>query len=166
MKKTGLLFIAAVCAVQFASAQTPANSIAQGLGIFVFPANGQSKEQQDADELACLRWAREQSGFDPLNPTQVQAAQVNRGPDGTAVVGAARGAAAGAAIGAIAGDAGRGAAIGAVAGGLSGRRQKVVRDEVQQQQNNRAAAGAEQQLRQNFNRAFSACMSGKGYTVN
>ena len=165
MKKLIIFLISAVCTIQLATAQAPTSTIAQGLGLFVFPGQGQTKEQQDADEMACFRWAREQSGFDPINPTRVEAAAVNRGPDGSMVGGAARGAAGGAAIGAIAGNAGRGAAIGATAGALSGRRQKVVGDEIQQQQNNRAAAAAEQEMRQSFNRAFSACLAGKGYTV-
>ena len=70
-----------------------------------------------------------------------------------------------AAIGAIAGDAGKGAAIGAVAGGLRGRRAKVVGDEMEQQQNDAAAAAQEKEMMDNFKKAFTACMEGKGYTV-
>ena len=140
-------------------------TLASGLGLFVFPSNDQDREQQDADEYACYKWAKEQTGVDPLNPPEVQAEQVDRSADGTAVRGAAGGAAAGAAIGAIAGDAGKGAAIGAVAGGLRGRRAKVVGDEVKQQQNNAAAAAATEEMMNNFKKAFSACMEGKGYTV-
>ena len=128
-------------------------------------SNDQTKEQQDADEMACYRWAKEQSGVDPMNPPEVQAAQVDRSADGSAVVGAAGGAAAGAAIGAIAGDAGQGAAIGAVVGGLRGRRAKVAGDQRQQQANNAAAAAASEELMNNFKKAFAACMEGKGYTV-
>jgi len=36
---------------------------------------------------------------------------------------------------------------------------------VQQQRNNQAAAAAEKELMDNFKKAFSACMEGKGYTV-
>ena len=141
------------------------DTLASGFGLYVFPAEDQSKEQQDADEMACYRWAKEQSGVDPMNPPEVQAAQVDRSADGSAVVGAAGGAAAGAAIGAIAGDAGQGAAIGAVVGGLRGRRAKRVGDERQQQANNAAAANAEVEMMNNFKKAFSACMEAKGYTV-
>jgi hypothetical protein len=141
------------------------DTLASGFGLYVFPSKDQTKEQQDADEMACYRWAKEQSGVDPLNPPSVQAAQVDRSADGSAIVGAAGGAAAGAAIGAIAGDAGQGAAIGAVVGGLRGRRAKVVGDQRQQQANNAAAAAASQDLMNNFKKAFAACMEGKGYTV-
>lgn len=140
-------------------------SIAKGLGLFVFPAEGQDKDQQELDEYKCYKWAKEQTGIDPINPPEVKAAEVDRSADGTAIRGAARGAAAGAAIGAIAGDAGDGAAIGAIVGGLRGRRAKVVGDELEQQANNQAAAATEKELMANFNKAFSACMEGKGYTV-
>lgn len=141
------------------------DSLSSGFGLYVFPSNDQSTEQQDADEMACYRWAKEQSGVDPMNPPEVVAAEVDRSADGTAVRGAAGGAAAGAAIGAIAGDAGQGAAIGAVVGGIRGRRSKVVGDERQQQANNAAASAAQTDLMNSFKKAFSACMEGKGYTV-
>jgi len=141
------------------------DTLAGGFGLYVFPSNNQSKEQQDADEMACYRWAKEQSGVDPMNPPEVTAAQVDKSADGSAIVGAAGGAAAGAAIGAIAGDAGQGAAIGAVVGGLRGRRAKVVGDSREQQANNAAAAAKQEELMNNFKKAFSACMEGKGYTV-
>jgi hypothetical protein len=141
------------------------DNLASGFGLYVFPSNDQSTEQQDADEMACYRWAKEQSGVDPLNPPEVVAVEVDRSMDGTAVRGAAGGAAAGAAIGAIAGDAGQGAAIGAVVGGIRGRRSKVVGDERQQQANNAAASAASAEMMNNFKKAFSACMEGKGYTV-
>ncbi len=72
-------------------------SIAKGLGLYVFPSKDQTKDQQELDEYKCYKWAKEQTGFDPVNPTKVQAKQVDRSVDGTAVRGAARGAAAGAA---------------------------------------------------------------------
>ena len=78
----------------------------------------------------------------------------------------ARGALAGVAIGAIAGDAGKGAAIGAVAGGLGGRRASRVGRSQQQQANNQAAGQAEADMMNSFKKAYSACLQGKGYTVN
>ena len=141
------------------------DTLASGLGLYVFPSNDQSKEQQDADEMACYKWAKEQSGVDPINPPEVQAAQVDKSADGSAIVGATGGAAAGAAIGAIAGDAGQGAAIGAVVGGIRGRRAKKYGDAKQQQANNAAASAAEQEMMNNFKKAFTACMEGTGYTV-
>jgi hypothetical protein len=144
---------------------TLAQGMAKSLGLYVFPANNQSQATQDADEMACYKWAINQTGYDPLNPPVVQGATVDRSPDGRAIGGAARGAAGGAAIGAIAGDAGKGAAIGALVGGIRGRRSKVVGDEMQQQANDQAAAAHSQELKNDYNKAFSACMEGKGYTV-
>jgi len=141
------------------------SSIAKSLGLYVFPPDGKDAAAQDADEAACFKWAKQQTGYDPLNPTQVQAQQVDQSPDGAGIRGGARGAAAGAAIGAIAGDAGKGAAIGAVAGALRGRRVKRASGQQQQQQANQNAAAMEQQYAADYNKAFSACMEGKGYTV-
>jgi hypothetical protein len=132
------------------------NQISSGLKLYVFPAKGQSKQQQKKDEFDCYLWAIEQSGIDPLNLPKV-AAPVQSGPTGGAVKGAAKGAAAGAAIGAIAGDAGKGAAIGATAGAMKGRQSG------KQAQAN--AAASEQEMKDNFNKAFSVCIEGKGYTI-
>jgi len=148
-----------------APATTPHTSFAKSLGMYVFPAKDQDQATQDKDDADCYRWAVEQSGVDPLNPTKVEAAKVDTAPDGTAVVGAARGAAAGVAIGAIAGDAGKGAAIGAVAGGLAGRRAKTVGDAQQQKANNQAASQEQTAMTDSFKKAFTACLEGKGYTV-
>lgn len=119
--------------------------------VYVYPRSGQSAEQQQKDAAECQQWAKSQSGVDP----NAAATGPDRGHRlGGAVGGAARGAALGAAVGAIAGDAGKGAAIGAVTGGVGGRR-GAIHGEQQQ-----AATKADQ-----FNRAFAACMDGRGYTV-
>jgi hypothetical protein len=139
--------------------------IAKSLGLYVFPTEEQDEKMQDADESYCYKWAIEQTGYDPLNPTEVKAVNVDTSPDGNAVKGAAVGAAGGAAIGAIAGDAGKGAAIGAVAGGVRGRRAKKGGDAQQQQANDQAAAAKSAELLEDYKKAFSVCMEGKGYTI-
>jgi Glycine-zipper domain len=142
------------------------NAMSVGLNLMVFPANGQSRQQQKIDEFDCYVWAMERSGVDPLNLPKVEAAATPSGPSGAAVGGAARGAAAGLAIGAIAGNAGRGAAIGATAGAIGGRN---AGRQAQSQQRNQAQANADreqQAIWDSFVRAFSACIAGKGYTVN
>jgi len=138
--------------------------ISKKLGMYVFPNDNQDAATQETDEIACYKWAKSQSGIDPMNIT-VEAEQVETGPDGSAVRGAARGAAAGAAIGAIAGDAGKGAAIGAAAGGMGGVRGKRTGDAQQQQKNEQSAVQQEQAMKAEFNKAFSVCMEGKGYTI-
>jgi hypothetical protein len=140
------------------------NQISQGLELFVFPTNGQSKQQQKIDEFECYKWAMEQTGIDPLNLPRVEP-ELQSGPTGGAVRGAARGAAAGAAIGAIAGDAGEGAAIGATAGALRGRRAGKRAQAQQNQQAQANTAAAEEETKNTYRKAFSACIEGKGYTI-
>lgn len=132
---------------------------AQG-DIMVYPAQGQSNEQLSKDRYECHMWAVQQSGFDPSN---AQAGQASPQPQqrGEVLRGGARGAAAGAAIGAIAGDAGKGAAIGAAAGGI--KRGFQQRDSNRNAQNQPAAPAPGQDA---YNRAISACLSGRGYSVN
>jgi hypothetical protein len=139
-----------------------ASDLYAGLDVFVYPSKGQSKDQQEQDEFACYKWGKEQTGFDPTQTVQqVTPAQ----PRGQIIGGAARGAALGAIGGAIGGDAGKGAAIGAGVGGGFGmmRRGRYMRQaEVAQQE-------AEQKYEASlagYKRAFSACMTGRGYTVN
>ena len=147
-----------------ASSQQSA-SVAKSLGIYVFPAKDQTKDQQDLDEFNCYKWAKEQSGVDPMNPPDVKAQPVETGPDGTMVRSTAKGAAMGAAIGAIAGDAGKGAAIGATSGGFVGLAQKRGQTQAKQQQAEATAQKQEAELMNNFKKAFSVCLEGKGYTV-
>jgi hypothetical protein len=36
--------------------------------LMIYPKNGQSKEQQSADQFECHNWAKGQTGFDPTQP--------------------------------------------------------------------------------------------------
>ena len=146
------------------TSQMTYNQISKGLGLFVFPTNGQSQQQQKTDEFECYKWAMEQTGIDPLNLPKVEV-ELQSGPSGGAVRGAARGAAAGAAIGAITGDAGEGAAVGATVGALRGRRAGKNAQAQQNQQAQANATAAEEETKNTFRKAFSACIKGKGYTV-
>ena len=137
---------------------------------YVYPAKGQSKQQQEKDQYQCYEWAKGQSGFDPMKqPKATSPPPPQQAPEGGLLRGGARGAAVGAVGGAIGGNAGKGAAIGALAGGMIGgmRRRHQAQDEAQQQQqwaDNQAANY--QQNRGNYDRAYSACLRGRGYTVN
>ena len=165
MKKISLVLVLMIAALGSYSASAQSAGIAKSLGVYVFPTKNQTTEQQNTDETACYTWAKEQTGYDPLNPPKVEAAAVDTSPDGSAVKGAAVGAAGGAAIGAIAGDTGKGAAIGAVVGGVRGRRAKKSNDAAQAQGNQQAAASHSAALLEDYKKAFSACMEGKGYTI-
>ncbi len=143
---------AAVLSAEIACAQEP----------IVFPAKGQSNEKMEQDKFSCYSWAKGQTGFDPMQaPTATSAPPKQKGG---AVRGAAGGAAAGAAIGAIAGDAGKGAAIGAASGGIVGgaRRRQSQKEQDQWAQEQSANYN---NRRSEYNRAWGACMEGKGYTV-
>lgn len=130
--------------------------------VFVYPKPGQSQEAFESDQYACHNWASQQSGFNPAAPPQAAAAPPPQ--QGGAVRGAARGAAVGAVGGAIAGDAGKGAAVGAAVGGTASA--------MRQNRNNREAAAASQQAQAqqqagyaNYEKAYGACLSGRGYSV-
>lgn len=158
--------------------------VSASLGVFVYPKNNQSMEQQKTDEMDCFSWAKQQTGIDPTVPApppqreqaQQTAKQEKDAPKGGAIKGAAGGAIAGTAIGAIAGDAGEGAAIGATAGAIRGRRaQKKAEKQAEAQaktaqqqaelQAGQQAQSREKERKATFNRAFGACLEGKGYTV-
>lgn len=146
---TGLAF-AALCSM--ALAQKP----------IVYPAKGQSSAQMQKDQGQCQGWAKQNTGVDPA-----KVAAAPPPPSGPAVgggeraKGAARGAVGGAAIGAIAGDTSKGAGAGAVVGTMAGGRQARQNRAAQQQQ----AANQNAQQMNTFNRAFGACMEGRGYTI-
>jgi len=168
-----LLFTASYARAQVAVEQQASSTVTlSSIGMFIYPAEGQTPEQQQADEAACTQWAEAQTGL-VLQPgsvdTEAAAAaakqQTADATEGAAVAGAARGAVAGVAIGAIAGDAGTGAAIGAVAGGIGGRRAKKGAEAQAAQQ---GAAQAEEQSQaavDEFKRAAGVCLEGRGYTV-
>jgi hypothetical protein len=129
---------------------------------FVYPAKGQSAQQQQKDEAECYTWAVQQSGFDPAKPPpQQQAAKPPTTATGTTPGAGVRGAAGGAVVGAIAGDAGAGAAAGAVVARSQSRRQNAAA--AQQQQQQQQAATTQQQA--TFGKARAACLEGRGYTV-
>ena len=153
-----------------AAAPAPAaaapTSLSSSLGVIVFPAKDQSSGQQSTDEQACYGWAKSKTGIDPAHITAPQPAdsQASSG-GGERARGAARGAAGGALVGAVAGDAGTGAAVGATVGAISGgaAKRRAKKDAAAQQEQQAQAAIAQQKA--TYNKAFSACMEGKGYTV-
>jgi outer membrane lipoprotein SlyB len=163
-----IFLLAGLACAQETTAAKPASmtaSLNKSLGLYVFPAKEQKPEQQAKDEQACYSWAVEQSGIDPLTMQATKPDTVAKGPDGSAVKGAAKGALAGAAIGAIAGDAGKGAAIGAAAGGMGGLKGKKQKEAAKQQQAQQTAAATDAAKIDSFKKAYSACLEGKGYTV-
>ena len=126
---------------------------------YVYPAKGQSPQQQKSDEAACHTWAVQQTGFDPAKPPpQQQAATPPTTATGTTPGAGARGAVVGEVVG---GDARTGAAAGAVAArGQSRRQNAAAAGQAQQQQQ-----ASTQQQQSAFAKARAACLEGRGYTV-
>jgi hypothetical protein len=90
--------------------------------MIVYPAQGQSAEQQQRDQTECQTWATQNTGIDPVALAQAPVSSGSSSGGGERVSGMARGALGGLAIGTIAGDAGESAAIGAVVGTMAGGR--------------------------------------------
>jgi hypothetical protein len=131
-----------------------------GTDLFIYPNMGQSPEQMSRDRADCHLWAVQQTGIDP---TRAQASTPPPpAPRGGIFGGAARGAAVGVVGGAITGNAGTGAAVGAATGGLLGGMRQ--RDQARQQAQAHQVA-QQQRVLADYNRALSACLSGRGYTV-
>lgn len=139
--------------------------------VFAYPNQGQSQEQQQRDEFECFNWSKQQSGFDPMaipTATAPPPREESTGPGalGGAAIGAGTGALGGAVVG---GKAKKGAKVGAVTGGVFGglksnrqnKRNKQARRDWERQQ-----SAQYQQGRNNYNRAYSACMSARGYTIS
>ena len=136
---------------------------AAGAQQYVYPAKGQSPQQQKSDEAACYTWAVQQTGFDPAKPPTPQAAPIppttaTGTTPGAGVRGAARGAVVGEVVG---GDAGAGAAAGAAVARSQSRKQNAAVAQQSEQQ----AQAATQQQQAGFAKARGACLEGRGYTV-
>lgn len=130
----------------------------------IYPAKGQSQKQQTKDQGECSQWAIQQTGVDPAQLAAESSSGEVYQRHHTALGGAARGSLLGLVGGAIAGDAGKGAAIGAGIGALGGAMRG--RQDLDMQHQVYANAHAEQQPKlQQYDRAYSACLSGRGYTV-
>src|SRR5215831_16745195 len=108
---------------------------------YIYPARGQSQQQEESDKGQCYGWAVQQTGFDPANPRVAMPppppgyAPPQQGSlAGGALEGGLAGGALGAVGGAIGGNPGEGAAIGAGVGGLFGLLRRARLQEEEQQQ--------------------------------
>jgi len=128
----------------------------------VYPAKGQSADQQKKDEGECHSWAVGQSKYDPANPPPPATAKPPTTATGTTPGAGARGAARGAVVGEIVSDdAGAGAAVGAAAARGQSRRQNNAAAQQQQQ----AATQQQQAGMATYQKARAACLEGRGYSV-
>lgn len=135
----------------------PGRPAAQDL--FVYPAKGQSEEQSGRDKEECHGWAVSQTGVDP----EKLAAEATP-PPASGTGGGLEGAGMGAARGAMSGDAG----AGAIRGIGIGRLVRAVRARRQMEEQHQTATQGHEQRQaqlQKYDRAYSACLTGRGYTV-
>jgi hypothetical protein len=142
--------------------------------LMIYPAKGQSNDQMEKDKFECYNWAKGQTGFDPMQmptATSPPPSQEKKSVGGSALKGGVAGGAGGAIIGGIADGkdgAKKGAAIGALSGGaIGGIRSSSQNKQAEQKQKQWEQEQANQymQKRNAYNRAYSACLEGKGYTV-
>ncbi|HED17726.1 MAG TPA: hypothetical protein ENI64_13050 [Gammaproteobacteria bacterium] len=139
-------------------------SVAQA-DVIVYPKKGQSNEQMEKDKYECYSWAKGTTGFDPMvTPTASTPPPSNQQKSGGVVRGAAIGAAAGAIFGNSSKNTRNSAYAGAAIGGLRQRSQNQQsaqqRADWERNETNRYA-----NARNEYNRAYSACLDGRGYSV-
>ena len=143
--------------------------------LYAYPTTGQSVEQQDRDRFECHYWAAKQTNYDPGYARHVPRERVEVvpvPPPGThTAVGAVTGAVVGAAV-ASRHHTAEGAVVGAVAGAVLGAASDASRQEqaaqlqerLERRQEFQGTARSERQA-QDFRRAMSACLEGRGYSV-
>jgi outer membrane lipoprotein SlyB len=142
--------------------------------VYFYPKAGQTAEQQSRDHYDCYNWAVQQTGFDPGQstiPTDQRVRVVPMPPPGhdTATL-----AIAGAVLGALIGGprhAVGGALIGASGGAIAGAASDSARMEAARRQEEAYASrdrSRDDRLTERatgFRRAMSACLEGRGYSV-
>jgi hypothetical protein len=133
-------------------------AMAQELSIY--PAKDQSAEQQEKDKFECYSWAKNDSGFDPMAVPKT----TTPAPTAEKKKGGAVGAIGGKVFGSSSKTTKRSAAAGALVGGArqSSSNKQVEQDQKQWEQQESANYANN---RNNYNRAYAACLEGRGYSV-
>lgn len=131
----------------------------------IYPAKGQSAEQLEKDKFECYNWAKKDSGFDPMAaPKATTPPPTSEKKKGGAVKGAAAGAVAGKVLGSSSKTTKRAAAAGGLVGGARQASSNKQVDQEQQQWEQKEAANYANN-RNNYNRAYAACLEGRDYSV-
>ena len=139
--------------------------------VFVYPAQGQSPEQNERDRYECHVWAVQQKGVEPSRADANAYERVVVQPANPPGSGAVAGAIGGAMIGSIIGgprNAGAGlilgGATGAIVGSAADANAQAQAQQTQTQYNQSAAASRARA--DSYRRAIGACLQGRGYTVS
>lgn len=142
--------------------------------VYFYPTKGQSEAQRDRDRYDCYLWAVKQSGFDPGQSQLAPHQRIQVTPTAPPGNDTAAGAVGGAIVGSMMSsrhDHGFGMVFGALTGAMLGAASDEARqqqaEQVQQQYDAKDAqryARLEKQAR-DYQRAMTACLEGRGYTV-
>jgi hypothetical protein len=130
-----------------------------------YPTKGQSFDKQNRDEYECHAIAQKETGVDPVAVAEQATAASKSDSGGKSGAGSAAG---GAAMGAMRGAAEGDAGAGALHGAGMGRLIALVRSRRQMEQQQQAGAAQSADLRSQldkYDRAYAACMTGRGYEV-
>jgi hypothetical protein len=111
--------------------------------VYFYPTKGQSQEQQERDRYECSLWAKEKTGFDPSLPGLAPSQRVQVEPKT---------------------QSGQKAATGALIGASSEAADEAAAQRAQQEQQARTDARITKQA-EDYRRAMSACLEGRGYKV-
>lgn len=142
--------------------------------LVVYPAHGQNERQLDQDRYECHEWAVMQTGFDPSRPSVPPSERVVVRPATPPGANTAVGAIAGAILGAaIAGpeDAGAGLILGGATGAAIGASSDAAEQSQARAEQQRLDAQYARSYQanevgyHNYRRAITACLVGRGYTV-
>lgn len=142
--------------------------------VYFYPKQGQTAQQQDRDRYECYLWARKQTGYDPAQSRLAPHQRIEVTPANPPGTGTAVGAITGAVIGSAVSrprNAGEGALFGAVAGAIIGSAadasQQEQASQLQRHYDKETASRIAREERQasEYRRAMSACLEGRGYSV-
>lgn len=143
--------------------------------VYFYPKTGQTPEQLERDRYECHNWAVKQAGFDPSLPTlppeqRVTVVAVPQPGHDTVALGWT-----GAILGAILAGPRHGlggAIVGATAGVIAGSASDAARQDLATQQateinakQNQARNAQLEEKALEYHRAMSACLEGRGYSV-
>lgn len=177
MRSRSEITVIAAIATLLALLLAPVAASANPGDLYVYPAKGQSNAQLKKDRYECYLWASKTTGFDPTNanPQQQQArlvrVPVHNEKQGATIAGTVIGAIAGAALGGDGRDQGQaavaGAAVGTMIGATVEQQGEIKARQKAHEQAERIARQqqSEQNGMDNYRRAFTACLEGRGYVV-
>ena len=132
--------------------------------VYVYPAKNQTDEQMARDKEECHDWAVKQTGVDPEKLASEAATPPPKRESSSGAGSGLGGAGLGTARGAMSGD----AAGGAIRGVGIGRLVRAAHARREMEEQHQASPQDYQQRKtqlQSYDRAFGACLTGRGYSV-